>query len=116
MGDYAEFGIIEEFDETKDYGGSYEPERYNCISIEDDWLNLLYKPLLTMRTYFHTHSRPEYSFARWGITLIPPESLGQFLEVVTSLDQFKDSEELAELANLLCEAKSRNKYVIHYGV
>ena len=38
-GDRAEFGIIDDFDINKDYGDSYEPQRYRCIAICDDALN-----------------------------------------------------------------------------
>lgn len=31
----TEFGIIDEIDANKDYG-HYEPEKYNCIYIDDD--------------------------------------------------------------------------------
>ena len=31
----SEFGIIDEFDEEKDYS-DYEPEKYNCISVDDE--------------------------------------------------------------------------------
>ena len=35
----AEFGIIEEFDKDKDYSSEYEPQKYNCVAIDDDILN-----------------------------------------------------------------------------
>ena len=31
----AEFGIIDDFNETNDYTGYY-PQKYNCIPIDDD--------------------------------------------------------------------------------
>lgn len=76
-GDRAEFGIIDDFDPQKDYDDSYEPERYHCIAICDDALNDWWDDIQDMRTYFHCYNRPETALARWGVTLIPPESLGQ---------------------------------------
>lgn len=115
MGPYMEFGIIEHFDKNKDYG-IYEPEKYNCISIEDNWMNLLYKPLLIMKTYFGDFSKPMTSFSRWGVTLIPPESLDIFYDTVVSLPQFHSSEEFADLATIIYDAQQKDKYVIHFGV
>ncbi|MCB2291364.1 hypothetical protein LGK97_16680 [Clostridium sp. CS001] len=34
----AQFGIINEFEKDKEYN-DYEPQKYNCISIDDDILN-----------------------------------------------------------------------------
>ena len=34
----AEFGIIDNIDNKKDYS-DYEPEKYNCVAIDDDILN-----------------------------------------------------------------------------
>ena len=45
-----------------------------------------------------------------GITLIPPESLEEFLTVIGDVSEY------AELRKLLIDAKNRNKYVIHYGL
>ncbi len=36
----AEFGIIVTFEEDKDYS-DYEPEKYNCISVDDDFLKMV---------------------------------------------------------------------------
>lgn len=72
-GDRAEFGIIDDFDTNKDYGHSYEPERYHCVAICDDALDDWWERLTEMNSYFHCFSRPSKALARWGITIIPPE-------------------------------------------
>ncbi|QNU65416.1 hypothetical protein EHE19_010750 [Ruminiclostridium herbifermentans] len=112
----AEFGIIEEFDKDKDYSSEYEPQKYNCVAIDDDILDDWWEELTLIKTYFHCYSRLEYGLARWGVTLIPPESLEAFYNIVSKYEKTKTSEELTNLKILLRKAISENKYVIHYGV
>jgi hypothetical protein len=69
-----------------------------------------------MRTYFHSLNRPEFGLAYWGITIIPPESLSMFFDVVTTSTLYKKSAELNELASKILQAKEENKYMIHFGV
>ena len=111
----AEFGIIEEFDPEKNYM-SYEPKKYNCIAIDDDYIEDWWRKLTTVKTYFHCYSRPEFALARWGITLIPPESLGQFYDIVARDSRSETVVELIALKVLLQKAITENKYVIHFGV
>ncbi len=111
----AEFGIIDNFEENKDYS-IYEPEQYNCIAINDDYITDWWNNLGLLKTYFHCFNRPNFSLARHGVTLIPPQSLEQLLEIVSSDKRSKSSEELIDLMILLQKAKSDNKYVIHYGI
>lgn len=115
-GDRAEFGIIDELDPQKDYGESYEPEQYHCIAIHDDALNDWWDDIQDIRTYFHCYNRPETALARWGVTLIPPESLQRFIAVIqtkTVHDYMNDALEIIELLEM---AKRQGKFVIHYGV
>ncbi len=111
----AEFGIIDEFVVSKDYS-SYEPEKYHCISINDDYLDDWWEQLSLLKTYFHCHGRPAFALARWGITLIPPESLEPFYNIVSSDSRSRSTKELLDLMILIRKAISENKYVIHYGV
>ncbi|WP_053957256.1 hypothetical protein [Inediibacterium massiliense] len=111
----AEFGIVDNFDQNKDYS-EYEPQKYNCIAIEDDIINNWWNELMLIKTYFHNYNRPEYALARWGVTLIPPESLEAFYKIVANDSRSKSSKELANLMTLIRKAISENKYVIHYGV
>lgn len=110
-----EFGIIENFDRRKDYG-FYSPKEYNCISVEDDLINNLSKPLNIMKTYFHSYNRPECGLAYWGVTIIPPESLLLFYDVVVSSVNFKKSDELTSLATKITQARDGKKYMIHFGI
>lgn len=110
-----EFGILDVFDKEKKYI-NYEPEQYNCISVDDDLIQSLAAELSIMKTYFHSFKRKEYGLAMWGITLIPPESLQLFYEKVTSSKDFKESGDLADLAAKILEAIEEKEYMIHFGV
>ncbi len=111
----AQFGIIDEFKKDKDYS-NYEPEKYHCIAIDDDILNDWWRQLILIKTYFHCYNRQEFALARWGVTLIPPESLESFYNIVATDQRSKSSKELTDLMILLRKTISENKYVIHYGV
>ncbi len=78
-----DFGIIDFFEENKWYS-DYEPEKYNCISVDDDLLEELIikynKELMEMKTYFQVTTQPGNGLDYCGVTLIPPESLKQFSE------------------------------------
>jgi hypothetical protein len=110
-----EFGIINVINKQKNYS-DYNPQKYNCISVDDDIINSLIKPLSIMKTYFHSIKRPEYGLDHWGVTIIPTESLSMFYEVIVSSSYFKKSVELNELAILIRKAMEEKKYMIHYGV
>lgn len=111
----AEFGIIDEFEKDKDYS-NYEPEKYHCVAIEDDILDDWWNQLVLIKTYFHCYNRQEFALARWGVTLIPPESLEPFYGIVASDNRSKSSKELIDLMNLIKKAIFDDKYVIHYGI
>ncbi len=111
----AQFGIIDEFDTERDYS-EYEPQKYNFVAINDDYLSDWWNDLSLIKTYFHSHNRPEFALARYGVTLIPPESVRQFYNIVSADKRLKSSQELIALMILLRTAITENKYVIHYGV
>lgn len=112
----AEFGIIDSFDKDKDYGKEYAPQQYNCISIDDYVINDWWNRLLTMKSYFHCYNRPETALARWGITLIPPDSLDLFYDIVANDTTEEYTNQIPNLLDLIRKAKCDNKFVIHYGV
>ena len=111
----VEFGIIDEFDKENDYS-DYEPEKYHCVAVDDDYINDWWNRLELLKTYFHCYNRPEQALARWGVTLIPPESLESFYEIVAADKRSKSTPELIELLVLIRRAITENKYIIHYGV
>lgn len=112
----AEFGIVDEIDYSKDYS-LYEPEKYNCIYIDDDiYINDWWERLISMKVYFHCMDRPAFGLARWGVTLIPPESLPVLQDIVISDKRIYTDNHLVGLANKIQEAIEKNKFIIHYGV
>jgi len=110
-----EFGIIQNMEDSKSKIG-YEPQRYQCISVDDEMVTGLYEQLSIMKTYFHTLARPEFGLAYHGITIIPPESLSVFYDVVTTSTLYKKSNELNELATKIRTALEGRKYMIHFGI
>ena len=110
-----DFGIIDDFTSQKNYE-DYTPEKYHCISVDDDIISSLNQNLSIMKTYLNTEKNQKYGLAYCGITIIPPESLAIFYETVTSSKFFRKSDELNELASKIVQAAAEQKYMIHYGV
>lgn len=78
----------------------------------DDWRN----QLCIMKTYFYGFDRPKLGLARYGVTLIPPESLPAFQEIVLSDRRINEDDHLVALANMIQDAIDRKKFMIHFGV
>ena len=114
-----EFGIINSFEENKWYS-EYEPEKYNCISVNDDLIEQLIinydEELKSIKTYFQITTQPGYGLDYCGVTLIPPESLKQFRDIIIKFNSQYQSQELEALIEVISDAMSRSKYVIHYGI
>lgn len=111
----TQFGIIDDIEETQHY--SYNPVKYYCVPIDDttyidDW----WDRLKLMKTYFHSLKRPEYGLARYGITLIPPESLPTFQDIVLSDQRIHKDMCLVKLAERINDAINQNKFMIHFGI
>lgn len=115
MSSTHEFGLIDNINNQTDFEG-YNPEKYNCISVDDELIESLFENLFIMKTYFHSLNRPEFGLAYCGITLIPPNSLSLFYDVVTSSREFENSGELKELALKIQQAIKEMKHMIHSGV
>ena len=113
---YAKFGIIENFDKNKNYGKEYTPHEYNCITIYDDIIDAWWKRLSIMKSYFHCYDRPEFALARYGVTLIPPESLDLFDDIILTNTPKKFYHQIPPLSDLIQRAKRENKFIIHYGI
>ena len=110
-----DFGIVEDVSALPEDIG-YKPERYGCVWIDDDYLDDWWSRLELIPTFFHTLDRPELGPARYGITLIPPESLPALEEIVLSDRRIQTDEQLVELSRVLREAIRRKKHMIHFGV
>ena len=111
----TEFGIIDDFQSNQKYT-TYEPEKYCCVAIDDEYIDDWWERLLMIRTYNMSLEQPQWALSRWGITLIPPESLPALLEIIAEDNRIYWNDSLVELADLVRQAITENKYMIHYGV
>lgn len=105
-----EFGIIQNAPVAGQRYDEYEPKKYNCISVDDEYIEPIDEKCSAFESFCHTLDIPMKGLNYIGITLIPPTSIDAFLTVLS------DGAEYEELRNLLIEAKKGNKYVIHYGL
>ena len=114
------FGMIDYIEENKDYT-FYEPEKYNCISVDGDLIDEIYhkgfgNKMKKLETFAHNTNRPYKDLAYYGITLIPPKSLKQFLNIVNEENIEYKSRELEKLIEKICDAIKENKWLIHFGI
>lgn len=107
-----EFGIVQKEISIKERFDSYEPDKYNCIAIDDDFIEPIMRDLQNMNCYWHTLQRKEKGLAYYGITLIPPESMDVLISILSSYNN-KEYDALIDLAK---QAKECGKYIIHYGI
>lgn len=105
-----EFGIMPQAPRPGERFDCYEPKKYRCVSVPDEAIEPLLEAFRLGKTYWHTLDRPELGLACYGITLIPPETLDAYLEIVWK------KPDLTLLAALFVEAKASDSYVIHFGI
>lgn len=105
-----EFGIMNVKPKPNKRYDSYEPEKYDCISVHDDYIEPLLEKLAVLECFWHTLDRPEKNLAYCGVTLIPPSSFNEFIEI---LDGTIGTE---ELRRLILRAKQEEKFIIHFGI
>lgn len=114
-----EFGIIDFFEGNKWYG-KYEPEKYDCISVNDYLIEELImkhnEELMAVKTYFQVTTQPGTGLDYCGVTLIPPESLKQFRDIIIKANNYFKAKEFKLLTEKITEAITGNKYLIHYGI
>lgn len=105
-----EFGIMNISPKLNERYDTYEPEKYDCISVHDDYIESLLDKLSHINCYWHTLECPAKGLAYCGITLVPPSSMGQFIDLLAG------SVGTDELKSLLSKAKEDKKFVIHFGI
>ena len=105
-----EFGIMQNVPKQGKRYDEYKPKKYNCISVDDTYVEKIDADLNNIDFYWHTLDMPAKGIAYTGITLIPPKSLQAFTAVI------KDIAELNVLRDLLENAFIENKWVIHFGL
>lgn len=110
-----EFGIISDINDRNLYS-SYSPEPNGCITVHDDTIQKLMESLSIMKTYFHSLDRQEFGLSYYGITIIPPESLTLFLDIVLSNKVLCLSDEVSALCEKIHLASVQNKYMVHFGI
>ena len=105
-----EFGMMQDAPEQGKRYDAYEPQKYDCISVDDDCLEGIVDGFYNMECYWHTLDVKRNGLAYCGITLIPPCSVPSFIEVI------KDVPGLSELKRLSEKARKGNKWLIHFGL
>lgn len=108
-----DFGIIDKFNPTTNKYEEYTPEKYDCVSIHDDFILPLCEMFYEMDTFYHTGKRPEKGLAYHGVTLIPSDSLEIFKKII---ETSPSADKMEKLTRKIEKAISENKCIIHYGV
>lgn len=105
-----EFGIMEENPNPGERYDDYEPWKYGCISIHDDFIEPLLPELEQIDCFWHTVDMPGKGIDYCGINLIPPSSARRFIAALEPIEEF------IPLAELLARAEAEGKFVIHFGI
>lgn len=105
-----EFGIMQNAPKQGKRYDEYEPKKFNCICVNDDYLEDIVSNFNHIDFYWHTLDVKGKGLAYCGVTLIPPGSLQEFIDVI------KDTPDLHELKELSEKALAENKWLIHYGL
>mgnify|MGYP000938533963 CR=1 FL=1 len=107
-----EFGIMQNVPKSEERFDSYEPQKYNCICVDDDFIEPIMMDLQNIDCYWHTLQREEKGLAYYGVTLIPPKSIDAFIKVLSS----QNKDDYISLISLAKQAKEHCKYIIHFGI
>ena len=105
-----EFGIMKIPPQKGKSYETYNPQKYHCISVNDDDLVNILASLESVDFYWHSLGVPGKGLAYCGISLIPPASMQAFISAIGNLP------ELSELKALLQKAHAENKWIIHFGL
>lgn len=105
-----EFGMMQTPPVSGQRYDEYEPEKYDCISVEDEDLVPLLETLSDVPFFWHTVDMQRKGLAYCGITLIPPSSITKMLPIIERFSA------VAPLTALLKRAAVDNKFVIHFGI
>jgi len=103
--------------------------KYSCfknksIEIQDQFILDNYDVFSQVKLYWRNLSTKEYGFNYYGVTIISPEMAQTLLDVMheylkdnhTEKAEYFLGEEYDILRELLTDAISENKFIIHYGV
>jgi hypothetical protein len=110
-----DFGIMQEDPSYKERFDIYEPQKYNCIEVDDDFIEPILMDLQGLNCYWHTLQKEGKGLAYCGITLIPPKSIDEFINIL-SFQNKVNKENYISLILLATQAKEHSKYIIHFGI
>ena len=105
-----EFGIMKTDPKPTQVFDDYEPEKYNCLSIDDAYIEPMLTKLADVDCYWRSLECHGKNINYYGITLIPPDSMDLLIE---RIDGAIGTEKLHAL---LQKAKEEHKFVIHFGI
>ena len=107
-----EFGIMQNQPMNKERFDEYEPNKYDCIVVDDNFIEPILTDLQKVDCYWHTLQISGKGLAYYGITLIPPQSMDKFKNILLLQDKI----EYIDLISLINIVKEGNKYIIHFGI
>lgn len=114
-----DFGMIDRFEENKWYD-EYEPQKYNCISVDMDVMDKIFEmyleELMQIKTYACISTQPLQGLDENGVTLIPPDSLQAFWDVILKANNQLKAKQLLGLIDKIQDAMKKSKYLIHFGI
>ncbi len=110
-----EFGIIDKLNNEKEYN-IYEPEKYSCISIDDEIIYDLVDEFEKLNTYFHKIENKNFGLAYFGVTILPPSSLILFLDIIKKNENKFEEDQYQLFVNLIQSAINNKKHMIHFGI
>jgi len=114
-----DFGIIDQFEENKWYS-EYEPQKYNCVSVDMNLMDKIFEmyleELLQIKTYACISTQHLQGLEESGVTLIPPDSLQPFCDVILKANNQLKAQQLLGLIDKIQDAMKESKYLIHFGI
>lgn len=105
-----QFGIMQKTPQPGKRYDTYEPGKYHCISVDDEFIEAKLSGFADIACFAHTVDEPIKGLAYCGITLIPPEALPRLADILC------DAEGLEALVDMMKDAHNQNKFVIHFGI
>ena len=94
-----EFGIMQNQPMNKERFDEYEPNKYDCIVVDDNFIEPILIDLQKLDCYWHTLQNPGKGLAYYGITLIPPDSLKAFIDAIADIPKLCELKKLLEEQN-----------------
>lgn len=107
-----EFGIIDKFSKRLKKFEKYQPEKYNCISIDEDYIFSIAEKINDISMINPSLNEECYGLCYYGVTIIPESSLEKFKNILVS----ENNDSYKQLIFLVNRAITEHKNIIHYGV